>query len=126
MCIDPCVLVASLSLTMIILGAEAERPRPCECPILSSLAGLYRVEPGRAESFPAPAGQPELNPPVRPASAEQLQWARCPDDERLHLMPPSTPPSLLPGATPKQCAGAGYTPGDPVLPSTSTVSSRAR
>jgi hypothetical protein len=42
-CIDPCVLVASLSLTMIILGAEAERPRPCECPILSSLAGLLPV-----------------------------------------------------------------------------------
>jgi hypothetical protein len=41
--IGACVLVTSLPLTMIILSAEAGRPRSCECLILSSLAGLLPV-----------------------------------------------------------------------------------
>lgn len=38
-----CVAFADDSLTMIIVSAEAGRPRSCEWPILSSLAGLLPV-----------------------------------------------------------------------------------
>lgn len=38
-----------------------------ECTILGSFAGSGRLAAGCAESVPAPVGQPELNPPAKPA-----------------------------------------------------------
>jgi Domain of unknown function (DUF222)/HNH endonuclease len=56
-------------------------------PALFIWTGSAGLPPGCAESLPAPVGQPELSPPVRPTSGGAVQWARCPD-ERLHLVPP--------------------------------------
>jgi hypothetical protein len=52
--------------------------RPYEWPILKfSRRALAGWPLGCTESLPAPVGQPELSPPVRPANEEQLQWTRC-------------------------------------------------
>lgn len=37
---------------------------------------------------PAPGGQPDPGPRARISSIEQLRWARCPDEGRLHLLAP--------------------------------------
>lgn len=38
---------------------------------------------------PAPGGQPDHNHRIKGSSADQPRWARCSDDQRLHLLQPA-------------------------------------
>src|SRR6185312_2814492 len=49
-------------------------------------------QPSFAEPLPVPRDQPEPSAVVPPARSEQLRWARCPDDDRLHLVRPGDVP----------------------------------
>jgi len=54
----------------------------------------HKTPAGRRSSscpapLPAPGGQPDPNPQATGSSGEQLRWARCPDDDHLHLLAPA-------------------------------------